>query len=179
MANKDAIDLMVEEYKRICDEVSKTLVNRLTILGLGLAAIGVLIGAAVNGLDNEDKTIPALVLGIMVPAITFVVVFLWCSEVRRGRRASWYLWGLERRINQEFKSRVLRWEEDLRIGEPQELLGLFRSHYYVIVAFFAAIGGVCAYFGSKSFDLSTCASLLLGIGFFLVMIVVIYLLELR
>jgi len=151
---------MIEEYKSLRDEISKTLVNRLTIISLGLVAVGALIGFAAKNPDGESTIISALVLGIMVPATAFMAVFLWISEVRRGRRASWYLWGLERRINKELGKRVLRWEEDIRPPEASKLLRLFRGHYYVIILFFTVIGGGSAYFGSVALNLSTCLSFL-------------------
>lgn len=163
MPNKDAIDLMMEEYKRLCDEIGKTMVNRLTILGFGLATVGVLLGFAARELRGPT-------LGIMVPAAALMTVFLWSSEVRRGRRASWYVWGLERHINNEVGRRVLGWEEDIRPPEANQLLSLFRGHYYVVLAFFVGVGAVSAYFGAATWTWSAWASFAWAGGVTIVML---------
>ena len=150
MPNQDAIYFIMEEYKRLYDEIGRTMVNRLTIIGFGLAAIGVLLGFAVKDLQGDITILGSVILGIMVPATAFMTVFLWSSEVRRGRRASWYIWWLERRINKEMNRRVLRWEEDIRPPEANPLLRLFRGHYYIITIFFTVVGGFSAYFGAMA-----------------------------
>lgn len=161
----DGVAIMLEEYKRLSDEVGKSLTNRFTVLGFGLAAVGVLLGFGVNAVyDSPIKLtvvpntyflnikLPAIALSLMVPGTCFLTLFVWASEVRRARRASWYLWGLERRINHEMKQRLLRWEQDIRIP-ANPLLSLFRGHYYVIVAFFALVGTASAALGAHALGL--------------------------
>jgi hypothetical protein len=166
----DPVDIMREEYKRLSDEVGKSLTNRFTVLGFGLAAVGVLLGFAVKGFENSQIELPAVALGLMVPGTCFLTLFVWASEVRRGRRASWYLWGLERRINGEMKQRLLRWEEDIR-KPAHPLLVLFRGHYYVIVAFFATVGTASAVFGARALRWDWCC-VILWAGLMLALIVV-------
>ena len=151
----DPVDIMREEYKRLSDEVGKSLTNRITVLGVGLAAVGVLLGFAVKGSENSQLELPAVALGLMVPGTCFLTLFIWASEVRRGRRASWYLWGLERRINSQMNQRLLRWEEDIR-KPANPLLALFRGHYYVISTFFAIVGTTSGAFGARAFSWDWC-----------------------
>jgi HAD superfamily hydrolase (TIGR01509 family) len=167
--NKDALDLMTEEYKHLTDEIERALGNRLTILGLGLATIGVILGFAVKAFQENNTALPSTALAVMVPGAAFMTVFLWMSEIRRGRRASWYVWGLERRINRELCRRVLRWEEAIRPPEEHRLLALFREHYYITVSFFLIAASVSAFFGACGWGFSLCMSLLWGAAIALIM----------
>ncbi|MFH1382026.1 MAG: hypothetical protein ABIH70_03945 [Chloroflexota bacterium] len=164
MTKMDEVTLIMEEYKRLSDEIGRTLINRITIIGLGLAAQGAILGLT----SNELRPIS---VGFIVPCVAFLTIFLWASEVRRGRRASWYLWGLERRINEKMGEYVLRWEEEIRpyassiesqLGtknqsrdkKPKKLMSLFREHYYVILGFFSIIASGSAYFGTSTLPLN-------------------------
>lgn len=167
--NKDALDLMIAEYKRLTNEIERTLVNRLTIVGLGLATIGVILGIGVKEFRENSTLLPATALGIMIPGAAFMTVFLWMSEIRRGRRASWYVWGLERRINQELGRRALRWEEAIRPPAEHELLALFRPHYYVTVVFLLITASVSAFFGARGWGLDLCMSSLWCAGIAVIM----------
>lgn len=129
-------------------------------MGFGLATIGVIFGVGIKEFHENNTLLPAVALGIMVPGAAFMTLFLWLSEVRRGRRASWYVWGLERRINRELGRRALRWEESIRPPAEHELLALFRPHYYVTVVFFMIAALVSAYLGTHVRRLELCMSLL-------------------
>ncbi len=137
MPKLEPVELMLKEYRRLTEEIGKALVGRFTILILGLTAVCVLLGLAVKS--------PQCFW--VVPFVAVLTLNLWLSEVRRGQRASHHVWGLERRINVLYNSRILRWEEDLRFPTEKEH-GLFRTHYYIIVCLFVAASAFAAYRGA-------------------------------
>ena len=87
----------------------------------------------------------------MIPAACSMIVFLWLSEVRRTRRASWYIYGLERRVNRELGHRVLRWEEDIR-GKQFHPLAVFRFHYYTTAYFFVLVAIAASLYGVQNWN---------------------------
>ena len=162
----------MEEYRRLSKEIEGSLTRRLQVLEFGLALIGVMTGFGLmtaqpsshsshfvstvvgvltgSGL-TKDKPGPYLFLTIGVPASCFMILVLWLSEVRRTRRASWYLWGLERRIHDLLGSRVLCWEGDIRESKKQAL-AVFRFHYYTTAAFFILAATLEAAYGMYVWD---------------------------
>jgi hypothetical protein len=144
---KNELELIKEEYRRLAEEISGTFTHRIQIIEFGLAFVGILIGYALKVIEDNSTVAAGVVLVFMIPAACFMILSLWLSEVRRTRRASWYMFGLERRVNNELKVRALRWEEDIR-GKGFNPLAVFRFHYYttayffVIVAVFATIYGM-------------------------------------
>lgn len=171
MKQNVTVELLLEEYRRLVDEVRQTLRNRLTIVGLGVAAIGVLLGYTARAVD--PITAPGLgpILLAVIPAVSFVVTILWLSEVRRGRRASWFVWGLEHKINAEMKQRILTWEDSIRSKRYSRLLVLFRLHYYVVVGFFTAISTVSSFLGAGALGLSPAARTVLPFSIGVVMLI--------
>jgi len=89
--------------------------------------------------------------------------------VRRGRRASWYLWALERRINADCGERVLRWHEDIRAGAL--LLRIYRDHYWATAAVLWLVSMFSVWWGSAKWALVylnpawTCVLIGLPLGF--------------
>jgi len=142
MTNQE-LELIKEEYRRLSQEINGALTHRLQIIQFGLAFVGILVGFA---LESNDPTAAEIVLAFMIPAACFMVLYLWLSEVRRARRASWYLFGLERRVNNELQLRALRWEEDIR-EQGFNPLGVFRFHYYTTASFFVFIAVFAATYG--------------------------------
>lgn len=142
MTNEE-LELIKEEYKRLSQEIDGSLTHRLQIIQFGLAFVGILVGFA---LESTDPISAEIVLTFMIPAACFMVLYLWLSEVRRTRRASWYMFGLERRVNNQLQLRVLRWEEDIR-EQGFNPLGVFRFHYYTTASFFMFIAIFAATYG--------------------------------
>lgn len=141
------LELMMEEYKRLSQEIDSTLTRRLQVLEFGLAIVGAVTGF---GLSASSPT-SYLVLAIVVPASCFMVVSLWLSELRRTRRASWYMYGLERRVNSLLGCRTLCWEEDIR-AHKGHVLSIFRFHYYTTAGFFVLGGALAAAYGMLRWD---------------------------
>jgi hypothetical protein len=140
----DAVTIMLKEYETLRAEVLATLGHRLQVWSFGAAAIAVLVAGALTAVaentgDSAIHICAGIVMAIVVPLLSLAVLHTWLAEVRRGRRASWYLWGIERRLNESLGVRALGWEEDLRRADyPQ--MHLSRSYHASTVAFFAVTG---------------------------------------
>lgn len=94
----EPIEIMIEEYKTLRDEVAKALGHRLQIVSLGLATIALLIGSASLATMKNFDQISALILVFGIPSLSFLTAHIWLSEAHRARRASWYIWGLEKKL---------------------------------------------------------------------------------
>lgn len=138
------LDLIKEEYRRLSQEINSALAHRLQIIQFGLLFVGVLVGYALD--QSPSPMIPTF----LIPGACLMILLLWASEVRRARRASWYLFGLERRVNDILQARVLRWEGDIRERRWHQL-SLYRLHYYVIAGFFITIAQIEAIYGASIF----------------------------
>jgi hypothetical protein len=141
---------MIEEYKTLRDEVGRTPSQRVQIVSLGMATVGVLLVAAVTGLVHGlNKLVPGIILLLIVPMTCLTALHSWFSEAQRGRRASFYLRGLERWINSELKQPALAWEEGLRTSSDQaNRLELFRGHYWTVWGAFSLLAAVSAPMGA-------------------------------
>ncbi len=146
----DKLDVMMEEYKALRDEVVKTPSQRIQIFSLGMASAAVVVAGAVNAIAvGHARLLPGLVLLLMVPLICWAALHSWMSEATRGRRASFYLRGIERRVNDILTARALGWEEDLRKSRDTQMMYMFRGHYWYVWGVFSltalasgAIGGL-------------------------------------
>ena len=138
------LELIKEEYRRLSQEVNNALAHRLQVVQFGLALLGVLTGLA---LQSTDRTSIIFIWAFMIPGAGFMILYLWLSEIRRARRASWYIFGLETRVNNGLRSRVLGWEGDLRRKDSDNLLAVFRGHYVTTALFFISIALLSAIYG--------------------------------
>ena len=102
--NLAELELIKEEYKRLSQEISGTFNHRLQIIQFGLAFVGIMIGLA---LESKEPITALMLLSIAILFACSMILSLWYSEVRRTRRASWYMFGLERRVKNKLGHRVL------------------------------------------------------------------------
>jgi hypothetical protein len=141
-------DAMIEEYKLLRAEVLQSTLHRLNVTAMGLATLVALIGGAVLAIVNGESHAAAIVLAFAGPTVSVVILHLWVAETNRARRASWFLWGLSRRLNKCPGTDGMRWEEDLRMrGSPRpprsavarRNMHLFRGHYYAVLILFGVV----------------------------------------
>jgi hypothetical protein len=92
----EELELIKEEYKRLSQEINSALSHRIQIVQFGLTFTGVLVGFA---LQYTDPLSSGLVWALMITIACLMILYLWLSGVGRARRASWYMFGLERRVN--------------------------------------------------------------------------------
>jgi hypothetical protein len=120
--------IRLEEYKTLRTEILNSIDARFKILAFGIGALAVVLAFTVKAVaDREYKIAPAVSL-IVIPLLAWVTFHTWVAEVRRGRRASWYLMALERRINKDEGQEVLMWHNIIREGHS--LLRVYRDHYW-------------------------------------------------
>jgi hypothetical protein len=141
----EVIEVMIEEYKSLREEVRSSIYWGHSVLAVGLAALGLLISSAISS-NADNKIIEAgLILTFAIPIISFLILQLWLTEALRLRRSSWYLWGLERRINTLLGNKALGWEEGLRSGI--RTLPIIHIHYWVVVLVFSGASIISEYLG--------------------------------
>jgi hypothetical protein len=148
--NLEPVSVMLKEYELLRAEVMGTLTHRLQVWSFGAGATGVLLAGALTAISEAQNAMigtiqimAGIVMALLVPLLCLAVLHTWLSEVRRGRRASWYLWGLERRVNDSLGSRVLGWQEDLRHSGCEQMR-ILRSYHVSTILFFSATGFLSA-----------------------------------
>jgi hypothetical protein len=158
----DRIDVMIEEYKALRDEVVRTPSQRLQILSIGIASAAVLFAASINSIAvGNAHIVPGLALLLVIPSVCWASLDTWIAEATRGRRASFYLWGIERRINRALGERVLAWEEELRKRDDPQMY-MFRGHYWHVWTVFTAIAAISAAVGGYNIGTAICVGALSG-----------------
>ena len=104
------LETMLTEYRSLRAEILECLTNRLRIISFGLATVGVLTVSALGAFERSYKQVASLLLAVMIPLSCLLIQIVWLSEIRRGRRASFYLRWLESRVNRHLNSQALLWE---------------------------------------------------------------------
>jgi hypothetical protein len=146
----DRLQVMMEEFKALRGEILQTLTLRIQIISFGLATIGVLLAGAINAIALASQPrqwlvdrVAGLIMVLVVPFLCLVVEHVWLSEVKRGRRASWYLMVFEKEINRLLPGPGLSWEGSLRGQCPQ--MKLFKTHYQYVLGLFSltALASLC------------------------------------
>ena len=68
-------------------------------LTLGTLALGGLALAGLHDWSNATSTLPLIVFLLVVPAVSYVSVFVWLGEYARTTRAGCFLVGIEEKVN--------------------------------------------------------------------------------
>src|SRR6266550_3783079 len=142
------VDVMMKEYELLRAEILAALGHRLQVWSFGSAAVGVLLAGALTAFSQGDKVFSPFVMAVVVPTLSLAILHTWISEVMRGRRASWYLATLERRINQALGFGGLSWEQALRTSDDRRMK-FRREHYYMTKLFFLGTGVVSSGIGAQ------------------------------
>ena len=109
-------DTITEEYKSLRTESLEALRRQATVLQVGLALIGVLLAAGFSGYEDIPDPLVWVLFGLIIPVLSYTILFIWLGEVERMARAGYYLTGLEKKINNSFSHprEALEWEQWLR-----------------------------------------------------------------
>lgn len=108
-------EILLKEYETLREEILTTMHNRNQILSFGILVMGAIFTTSLA--TYKENTIPVLssiMLLLAVPAINVFVIFMWLGEYQRMQRAGKFIMGLEDRINNECKRKLLSWETNLR-----------------------------------------------------------------
>jgi hypothetical protein len=145
-ARPSPVAVMLKEYEALRAEIIVALSHRLQIWSFGSTAVAALIAGA---LTADDTAVWPMVMAFIVPTLCVAIYRTWLTEVGRGRRASWYLWGLERRVNAKLGVRVLSWEEQLRSPRNPQMV-LLRGHFLLTLLFFGVTAAASAATGARA-----------------------------
>jgi hypothetical protein len=105
----DWTDAAIEEYKTLRQESLESIRAQTFILQFALASLLVLLGVAVRSGARTPLGLTELLAAS--PVLTFFLVTLWLSELRRMTGVGIHLAGLERRINAAVGgTKALTWE---------------------------------------------------------------------
>jgi hypothetical protein len=114
------LDSSLKEYEALRAECLVSISTQQTILGFGIATLGLVIGAGI-GLQNQISVMTfGLIFGLFVPLFSGTVLTIWSGEVLRMVRAGDAVARLEEEINnyghREFgwTRPALTWETALR-----------------------------------------------------------------
>ncbi len=149
--SKNNIQLLLEEYRALRDELLRCNENAQGILNWSYPVLVTLFLAGLYSIPNINQ--PIIVLGyytLFVPICILSLATVWFGEIVRQQRVERYLFKLESRINGEtsdndkYKDK-LHWHHWLRKASDDPLEGFQFSHYrniatgYLLFALFSEI----------------------------------------
>lgn len=94
---REYIAVSMEEYKTIRAEIKQSNINQFQALSFGAAAVGILLSA---GFYSWDKTalITIPIFSIFIPALCFLITYIWLGEFARMIRGGNFILSIERKI---------------------------------------------------------------------------------
>lgn len=139
MKNSESFNWFAEEFRALRAEVILCLERRSTILSYGFASIAAIWTSGVVVLE-KSRFLFVIIMIIVAPLFLWFCMNMWLTETRRLRRASRYIWYLEKKIyllEYPFKHNMkpLEWEGNLRKKGNH---GDFCHHYIRTIIFFCS-----------------------------------------
>jgi hypothetical protein len=136
----------LEQYKALREEILATMGTQQTILGFGIATLGLVIGAGLSLQGHAPVLTFGLIFTFFVPVFSAVVVMIWWGEVLRMVRAGDALAFFEESINEHglsalaWSSPALGWESALRncIRQSDSQRRMWRVHVLNLGGIYAA-----------------------------------------
>ncbi len=130
------VEVSLEEYKTLREEVLASMSHQHSIITYGTAAVGIVLTGGLN-LWKDALLLGVILLGI-IPIISYLVLVVWMGEVIRMNRAGFFLTGLENRINEAFPDcpNVLTWENTVRTRKKENRLSQVFWNYISIIGLF-------------------------------------------
>jgi hypothetical protein len=111
----ESVQVLLEEYKTLRQEILTAMANRNSILSFGQASIGAIFTASIVTYKTANYSVfSSLSLIFLIPTVVSFILFMWIGEYQRMQRAGKFLAQLEERINDESKQILLSWETSLR-----------------------------------------------------------------
>lgn len=137
------LELAIQEYNAMRDEILTTMRTQDGTLRFGAAALGIVIAAGFT--IWEDTMAATMIFLALVPFITTIVLIVWMGEVTRMMRAGRHILRLEGMLHEQLKGLpepVMQWETNLR--DPESALTRWERHYewnyHAIVLMFWTLG---------------------------------------
>src|ERR1700752_4289026 len=101
----DDLEIRLEEYKTLRQEVLTAINNRISILSFGVASISLILYAGITNYrpakpeDAASNTLfVGLVLFLAIPVVAVFVLRIWLGEYERSQRAGTFLVTIERKV---------------------------------------------------------------------------------
>jgi hypothetical protein len=158
----EPVQVLLEEYKTLRQEILTAMSNRNSILSFGQASIGAVFTASIISYKTTSYSLlSSLSLIFVVPTVVSFVLFMWIGEYQRMQRAGKFLVELEERINGECKQMLLSWETSLRSKRLH-----MKYPYNTTVMLLTLISVVSVIVGLFSLQLSSRKSIFILIGVF-------------
>lgn len=105
-------DAYLAEYSSLRSEIYQSMNSAASIMGFGLATIGIIISSAIESTNSYHFFV---LLSVGVPLVTTIILSMWFAEHERIARASHYLSGLEKKLSGIFEDPdCFGWEAWLR-----------------------------------------------------------------
>lgn len=118
--DKDEAELeaLLAQYGSLRDESLQSISNRVQVLMLGIAAVGVLVGGSLTISDpRAARNVIYAIFSGAIPLVCIFVLFVWAGEAMRSARVGYFLAAdVEARINQKLGRFVMSWEASLWAG---------------------------------------------------------------
>jgi len=92
------VEVMLEEYRTLRQEVFTSMGTQQSILSFGTAALGILLAGAFNVFGEPLPA--ALIFLLFVPLVSHLILVLWMTEVVRMLRAGYFLARIERKVDE-------------------------------------------------------------------------------
>jgi len=129
------LNLQLEEYKFLREELLHSRSSRNSITNFGLATIGVFSIAGVTAMD-KNIVFSYYIFALFLPIVCCLVLAIWFGEVERTMLISHYCADLEKNINNTISSdsvmHALKWENWLRDNKDE--IGMIRNLKYAYIA---------------------------------------------
>lgn len=93
---KKYLELLIEEYRSIRDEVKQSNINMWTAMQWGTAILAILFGVGLSQWNSGTPASP-IVFGLLIPAFSFITLSFWLGEAARLKRAGDYIFLLEKK----------------------------------------------------------------------------------
>lgn len=144
---RDLLDVLLAQYTSVRSEGTQSLAAQLSALSLGIAAIAVLV-TGVGTIWQRSPLIASVGLMTMVPGVSYFVLLVWATEIKKTLRASSFLrLFAEPHINALFRGREpLAWERD---GYKY---GNIASYYWTILLSLASFAAISFSVGVFKFE---------------------------
>jgi drug/metabolite transporter (DMT)-like permease len=133
----DEIKVKLKEYETLRQESLDIIKNRITIMSLGLTAIGALFAGSLYVYDGDSPSITIYILVFVIFPLSWLILLILLGEYQRLKRIGKFLVRVEKYINKKLSSTVLDWETHL---EKQQLH--IRYPYVASLVVFLGLGTI-------------------------------------
>jgi hypothetical protein len=144
----------LEQYRALRAEILRAMEEGNQVMSFGLATIGVITSAS---LGIKESAVGYIIFSILLPCLTSLILSLWFASQERIARASYFLSGIEERLNDLHDiGSMVTWEIWLRNRGIDGKANHFWSTEYsgiVLLAFLVVVPIMASFFtGGKNIN---------------------------